>query len=149
MKELHGSASAVVPASAEACVQLLRDVDAYPRWYPEVVKEAEVLARGEDGQPTKARAALHVAVGPLTRDFNLVLAITVRPGELVKLARQPHGASDHERFEVTWRLAPEGAGTRIRLQLDANLSVPRLLPIGSIGETIAQGFIDAATKALR
>ena len=62
----------------------------------------------------------------------------------VRLTRTPHHAKDHERFEVVWRLEEH----RISLELNANLDVPRLVPVGGIGESLAQGFVAAAIKAL-
>jgi hypothetical protein len=147
MKELSGSASGVTSAPIEECVRFLRTVDRYPTWHPDVVRSAEVLERNADGDPTRARASLHVAVGPLVKDFNLVLLVTFDGTRMVKLAREPHGPADHERFEVAWYLE-EGGGTRIRLQLRASLSVPRLVPVGGIGDSMAAGFVTDATRAL-
>ncbi len=56
-------------------------------------------------------------------------------------------ASDGERFEVTWHVAAS-ASAEIRLELSANLSVPRFLPIGGIGDAVADGFVTAAARAL-
>jgi hypothetical protein len=89
-----------------------------------------------------------VAVGPIVKDFDLVLAITVEDGRTVKLTRLPNHPGDEERFDVTWRLAEAGAGTRIRLEVRATLSVPRFVPVGGIGDRLAEGFVSAATKAL-
>jgi len=147
MKELHGSATGVVAAPVEECAEFLRAVDRYPTWHPDVVRSVEVLERDGDGKPTRARGLLHVGVGPLVKDFNLILAVTLEGPRTVKLTRVPHGPGDDERFEVVWRLE-EGGGTRISLQLDANLSVPRLVPLGGIGDTMAAGFVSAATSAL-
>jgi hypothetical protein len=147
MKELRGTASGVTAAPIEECVKFFMAVDRYPTWHPDVVKSVDVLDRDGDGHPTRARAVLYVAVGPLVKDFNLILAVTLEGSRTVKLAREPHGPGDDERFEVTWQLE-EGAGTRIRLQLEANLSVPRLVPIGGIGDSMAAGFVSAATRAL-
>ncbi len=61
--------------------------------------------------------------------------------------RVSHGAADHERFDVTWRVT-ESTRTRINLQLNANLSVPRFVPVGGIGDGLAQGFVGAAARAL-
>ncbi len=144
MKELHGAASTSVSAPAQQCYALLADIDGYHAWYPDVIRSSEVLERGADEQPVRAHAVLHVAVGPLVRDFNLQLAVSTDAPSLVKLERIPHDASDPERFVVTWTVRP-GA---IAVSLDASLSVPRLLPIGSIGETMAQGFVTAAARAL-
>src|SRR5579884_1689739 len=147
MKELHGAASALVSSPITECFELLCAVERYPSWYPEVVREASVLERDENRRPTKARATLHVAAGPLVRDFNLLLAVSTVQPTLVRLARIPHDASDEEQFDVTWRLE-QHSGTRIQLDLEASLSVPRLLPIGGLGDSLADGFARAAASAL-
>ncbi len=147
MKELTGTASASTPASPEACIALLAAVDRYPSWHPDVVKDVEVLERDDQGQPTKARTKLHVQHGPVTRDFDLTMAVAVDPAGTVKLSRIPHERSDGEKFDVTWRVS--GAGpSQIRLDLAANLDVPRFLPLGGVGDSMAGGFVSAATRAL-
>jgi hypothetical protein len=103
------------------------------------------VERGDDGLPVKARASLHVAHGPLTRDFRLLLDVHCEPLRLVRLSRVPHDRADPEQFQVTWRLRE---GTEIELELAANLSVPRFLPVGGIGEALASGFVAAAARAL-
>ena len=134
-------------APVEECLALLVAVDRYPSWYPEVVQEVEVVEVDVDGRPAKARTTLHVSHGPLLRDFHLLLAIRVeRPGT-VKLVRIPRDGSDQQRFDVTWRLEDRG-DTRIALELHANLSVPALVPLGRVGDAIAEGFVRAATREL-
>jgi hypothetical protein len=147
VKELTGTASATTPASPGACIELLAAVDRYPSWHPDVVKEVEVLERDDQGRPTKARTKLHVQHGPVTRDFDLAMAVLVEPPGTVKLSRIPHHAGDGEKFDVTWRVSRQQL-TQIRLDLAADLSVPRFLPLGGIGDSIAEGFVSAATKAL-
>jgi ribosome-associated toxin RatA of RatAB toxin-antitoxin module len=147
VKELHGAAAVEVAASPAQALALLQAVDRYPDWYPEVVKRVEVTERDGDGRPSKANATLHVAQGPLTKDFNLQLSVVTEPPATVKLVRLNHGPSDHEQFRVTWRVT-DAPRTRIDLDLGANLSVPRFLPVGGIGEGLAQGFVGAAARAL-
>jgi hypothetical protein len=147
MKELHGSASASVAASIEECIALVEAIDRYPSWYPDVVREAEILGRNDDGQPTSTRVTLHASIGPFVRDFRLLLAVTVEQLSTVKLTRIPHDSSDSKRFEVIWRLQ-QGGETRIHLALDATLPVPRLLPVGGLGDSMAAGFVAAAATAL-
>lgn len=147
MKELRGTASGVVAAPVEDCVRFFLAVDRYPNWHPDVVRRVEVLEREAEGTPTRARGQLHVSVGPVVKDFDLILAITHEGSKTVKLARVPHHPGDHERFEVTWRL-DEGSGTKISLELVASLSVPRFVPVGSIGDQMAQSFVSHATGAL-
>jgi len=144
MKELRGSATAAVTASPDECVAFFLAVDRYPGWHPDVVRKVEVLERDADGTPTRAHGMLHVAVGPLVKDFDLILAVTREGLQSVKLARIPHGPGDHERFEVTWHV-----GTQIRLELFADLSVPRFVPLGGVGDSMAQGFVSSAARALR
>jgi ribosome-associated toxin RatA of RatAB toxin-antitoxin module len=148
VKELAGSASGTTPASPEASIALLAAVDRYPDWYPEVVKSVEVLERDASGQPSKARAKLHVQHGPVTRDFDLTMSVDVDDHQgTVKLHRVPHEPADGEKFEVNWSV-DGSAPTRIGLDLAANLDVPRFLPLGAIGDAMAGGFVSAATKAL-
>ena len=147
MKQLHGTATASVAAPVAECLALLEAVGAYPDWYPEVVQEVEVIEASDDGRPTKARTTLHVSQGPIVKDFKLLLAISVDRPTTVKLTRIPNDATDQQRFDVTWQLKDHG-DTSIRLGLEANLSVPRFIPVGSVGNAIAEGFVRAATRAL-
>lgn len=143
MKELRGTATALVPAPLERCLALVEAVDRYPDWYPDVVRSVEVLEWGIGGVPSRARTQLHVAVGPLTKDFDLLMAVTVEPPATVKLVKVGGSA----KFDVVWRLQA-GESTRLSLELDANLDVPRFLPLRGVGDSIARGFVSAASAEL-
>jgi len=143
MKELRGTATALVPAPMAQCLALVRAVDEYPAWYPDVVRTVEVLERDASELPSRARTELHLSVGPLTKDFDLLMAVTVLPPTTVKLVK----VGGNEKFDVTWRLH-DGDNTRLTLELDANLNAPRFLPLGGIGDSVAQGFISAASAEL-
>lgn len=143
MKELRGDAAALVPAPLAQCLALVEAVDGYPVWYPEVVRAVEVLERDARGMPSRAQTKLHLSVGPVTKDFDLLMAVTLEPPATVRLAKVGGAA----KFDVIWRLT-EGESTRIELELDANLDVPRLLPLGDVGKSVAQGFISAASTEL-
>jgi hypothetical protein len=145
MKDLRGTASAVVPAPLDRCRALFEAVDRYPEWYPDAVHEVDVLERDHTGRPTKARTKLHLVWGPVVKDFDLVLAVVSEPPGPIRLTRM--AAAGSSRFAVTWGLRDD-AGTRIDLELTASMSVPRFLPVGGIGDAIADGFIGAATRAL-
>jgi ribosome-associated toxin RatA of RatAB toxin-antitoxin module len=148
MKSLHGEASAGVGAPIEECLALLAAVERYPSWYPDVVRQVDVLERRPDGLAARAEVTLHVAHGPLVKDLHLLLAVRVDAPDTVVLTRIPHGPPDDERFEVTWRLQA-GTETSIHLALDAELAVPRFVPLGGVGDTVASGFVAAAVAALR
>ena len=73
MKELHGTASAVVSAPPEKYIAMLAAIEAHPDWYPDGVREVETLERDAGGQPTKVRTKLQVEVAAFSRDFNLTM----------------------------------------------------------------------------
>jgi ribosome-associated toxin RatA of RatAB toxin-antitoxin module len=149
MKELNGNASQVVSAPIEDCFQLLEAVDRYPAWHPAVVKEVDIVERDADGKPTQVRTTLHVSVGPIVRDFHLLMAVQTTHPTAVSLERLRNQPSDREEFEVRWHLTEQGASTRITLDVAATLSVPRLVPVGGIGDTMASGFVVAAAAAIQ
>ena len=133
----------MVPASLGECLDLVEAVDGYPVWYPEVVRAVEVLERDARGLPSRAQTKLHLSVGPVTKDFDLLMAVTLEPPATVKLTKVGGSA----KFDVVWHLK-EGETTRIELELDAALDVPRFLPLGDVGNSVAQGFVSAASDEL-
>ncbi len=147
VKEISGTASTDVSAPIEDCFALLLAVDGYPSWYPEAVREAEVVQRGAGGDPEIVRATLQAAIGPVAKEFHLLMAVEASRPRSVTLRRVPHGPSDRERFDVTWELE-RASDTRIRVRLAANLSIPRMLPVGGVGDAMANGFVRAAAKAV-
>jgi Polyketide cyclase / dehydrase and lipid transport len=148
VKELHGTASASANAPLERCIALLEAVGDYPSWHPEVVREVDVLEQHEAGHPSRVRAKLHVARGPLVKDFDLVMSVASDGTREVKLTKVHTPASGSEVFEVTWRVLNASGGTRISLDLTASLDVPRFLPVGGVGDDLAAGFVAAAVKQL-
>src|SRR5579884_3657723 len=103
MKELTGTATAAVAAPAEECLALLAAVERYPTWYPDVVRSVEVIERDASGQASRVRAKLHLSQGPLSKDFDLLMAVTVQP-PIVRLTRVPDDPKDEEQFDVTWHV---------------------------------------------
>ena len=143
MKELRGSAWTAISVPPEECITLLAAVDRYPSWYPDVIRKVDVLTRDEAGVPRQARTSVHLSVGPLAGDFEFEVAVQTEPSGVV-LARVPDHGSDQERLEVRWRVTPGELG----VELVARLDVPRLLPIGGAGDSVAQGFVEAARRVL-
>ncbi len=125
------------------CLALVEAVDEYPRWYPDVVRSVEVFERDADGVPSRVQTTLHVSVGPVTKDFELPMTVARTPPATVALAKIGGDA----KFDVTWRLS-EGQGTLLELELDASVDVPRLLPLGDVGNSVAKGFVSAASAEL-
>jgi ribosome-associated toxin RatA of RatAB toxin-antitoxin module len=146
MAQLRGTATDLVAAPLAECFALVQAVDGYPSWYPDVVREVEVLEHDSEGRPHRVRTKLHVARGPVVKDFDLIMAVIADPPQGLKLTRVSDHPSDQS-FEVAWRLG-EGAQTRMTVDLSADLNVPRFLPLGGIGDSIAEGFVQAAKDTL-
>ncbi len=147
MKRLHGAAQGAVGVPIGECLTFLAALEAYPSWYADVVKEVQVVESGEDGLPLRAETKLHLSYGPVSRDLDLLLAVRVsRPG-LVALTHVPRGPSSGASFDATWRLQ-DRAGTHLELDLDATMPVPRLVPLGGVGDAFAAGFMQAAIEGL-
>ena len=151
MKELSATASDVAPAPIERCFELVADIERYPDWYPAGVKRVEVLERGADGRPTLVAALLSLGEGPIRKDFDLHLAVvtTAPSARGVELTRIKENAADGERLVVAWTLAENGAaGTQLTVELRAALDLPPFLPVGAIAQSVANGFLAAATARL-
>jgi ribosome-associated toxin RatA of RatAB toxin-antitoxin module len=151
VKEIHGSASGIVRATPERCFSLLAAVDRYRDWNAELVRELEVLERHRDDKPTRVRAVIHVKQSPFMKNFELTVAVRAEPPHAIFITRIPNEPSDPEALELAWRVAPRSAGgaTRIGLQFNAVASfIPGFLPLGGIGNLIAERLLDAATTAL-
>lgn len=149
MKQLHGDGEASVNATTEECFSALAAIDRYPIWYPDVVQAAEILETGEDGLPTRAQVALRVSRGPIKQGFKLLMDVRAAPPDTVTLKRIPRDASDEDTFEVAWEIQDVGESRRIRLAIDASLDVPRFLPLGTIGDDLAAGFVSAVAAELQ
>jgi ribosome-associated toxin RatA of RatAB toxin-antitoxin module len=146
MKDLEGTAADTVARDRDECFAFLEAVDRYPDWYPDVVRSVEVLERDAGGRPTRVHTKLHVSQGPITKDFDVIMAVVVQRPQSLALTKVSEVPSE-QKFDVAWRLRDQ-AGTRLELNLRATLNVPRFLPVGGIGQSIAQGFISAASRAL-
>lgn len=147
MKELSGSATVTTEATPEACFELVAAVDRYPSWNSDAIRRMEVLESDSEGRATRVRTAVHVAAGPLTREFELVMDVEHSERDAVCLSRVPNDPDDAEKFEVVWRIS-DGPPTCLAIELSAVLEVPRLIPLAGIGDRVAQGFADAARREL-
>ena len=132
--------------SIEDCFALLVTVVAISAVGAETVRQVEVDRERPRNGASRVRTTIHVARGPLTRDFHLVMAVGAEVPRTVTLTRLRHEPPDSEDFEVRWQLRPEGDGTRIGLEIEVNLSVPRMLPLGGIGDAMASAFVAAAVR---
>jgi hypothetical protein len=149
MKRLVGHAEGVCRASGDAVARLLRAVDQYPSWHSDVVRRVVVLERDAAGAPRMLEATLRVPVGPISVAVDLTLALGAERPDRVTLTRLPNDSEDRETFVADWRLEQRGPEeTGIRLDVEGELDVPRLVPLGDVGDRLARGFVDAAAAAL-
>ena len=140
MRELDGSATTTVSAPPADSFALVLALDAYPSWCPAVVRRAEVTERADDGTPRLASATVHLGVGPLQRDFDLTIAVAAEPERVVRLTSA--GGSGPE-LSMTWHVSG-GPPTELRLELEGRLDVPRFLPLGGVGNAVAEQLVAAA-----
>ncbi len=147
MKELHGRAVSVVAVPVQECFDLLAAADRYPSWL-DAVREVEVLEREQGGRPARVWAKLHVAQSPIKQDFELALQVRTEGHQTVRLTRLGQDASDRDQLELRWSLQGDG-DTRIEFEFEATVSfLPRLLPLGGIGDRIATHVLRSATATL-
>jgi hypothetical protein len=136
MKELTATASGTAQASIDACYELLLDVGGYPRWYPDGVKQVEVIEHDQDGIATQVDAVLNAVAGPIRKQFEVRLAVEQTRPSRIALARV---ADDRELG---------AAETEITVEMGARLDVPMFLPIDPVAREVANGFLQAALAAV-
>jgi hypothetical protein len=147
LKHLAAASTAETPADPRECLELLRAIEQYPSWYSHAVREVEVRERDGDGRPSRAHVVLHVSIGPFHKDLPFDLAVSQPAEDAISLVRIPMDPGDQERFVAEWRVEP-GPPTKLRIELDADLAVPRLVPTAGVGEALAQGLVRAAVAEI-
>jgi hypothetical protein len=149
MREIAATAQGETPTPIERCFEQLADIEGYPSWYPSGVKRAEQLERGPGGELTKVQATLALNQGPIQRDFTLDFAVTLERPRLVELQRVPHlHSSSGTTMVIAWRLRELAAElTEVVVDFNAQLDIPRFLPLGGIADSIAGGFLGAALES--
>jgi ribosome-associated toxin RatA of RatAB toxin-antitoxin module len=152
MKHLDGHASAVVRATPSTCFALLSDVERYPSWSGEFIREVLSVERDGDGRAQRAHVLVHVAQSPFAKDYGFDVAVRAELPHAVYLSRLPSNSSDRERLSLSWSLAEvqvEGHGTRIELELLASVSfLPEFLPLPGVGDLVAGTLLGLATDEL-
>jgi hypothetical protein len=104
-------AGVTVAAPPARCLERLTGIEGYPSWAG-LIKRVE---RVDD------RVRLHAEL--LSVPFVMDCALEVAADRVV-LRRLPYGEDDHERYEATWVVAPDGGGSRVELRVAATLDVP-------------------------
>ena len=148
MRRLSGHAEAVCDAPTAEVFELLRALEGYPSWAVGLVRRVEVLERDRAGAPTRALATLRVAIGPLPMSLELTVALSAEPCDRVTLRRLPNDPHDDETFVAMWQIDQRRpSATTIRLEIEAGLDIPRLVPLGDTGDRLARELVEAAAAA--
>ena len=137
----------VVDAAPADVYAVVDDVEAYPEWMTGV-ESVDVNERGPDGRVSLARIHMELPIPLVKGAFAFTGAIDRTPPSRVTLRRKPSKAGDEQSLTVDWRLSPEGSGTRVRLEMEANVDVPRFAPLGGAADSMATGFADALVERL-
>jgi Polyketide cyclase / dehydrase and lipid transport len=104
-------ADVAVAAPPDRCLERLADVERYPSW-------ASLISLVErDGDRLRLRAGL------LGVQLVMDCALELGPDGAV-LRRLPYSAGDDERYEASWRVMPDGSGSRVELHVVAAVDVP-------------------------
>ncbi|MFD7239359.1 SRPBCC family protein [Streptomyces syringium] len=137
----HTSSSITIEAAPAEVMSVIADFDRYPEWTGEV-KQAEVLARDEQGRAEQVRLVLDA--GAIKDDHTLAYswpADNVVSWSLVKsqMLRQLDGS---------YSLAPVagGAHTEVTYQLTVDVKIPML---GMIKRKAEKVIIDRALQGLK
>jgi ribosome-associated toxin RatA of RatAB toxin-antitoxin module len=150
MRDLSASEHGVTPVAIDTVYAFLEQVERYPQWYPNGVKQAVVRDRDTDGGITKAFVVLALNEGPIRRDFEMEMSVKRVPGRSIVLSRLPKSSGDKEQLAVSWALSSNASGgTDLTASFNATLSIPGFLPLGGIDKAIPRGFLAAALAALR
>jgi ribosome-associated toxin RatA of RatAB toxin-antitoxin module len=135
----------VVSAAPADVYAVVEDVETYPEWMTGV-QGVDVHERGPDGRVSVARIHMELPIPVVKGGFAFTGAVDRTPPSRVTLRRKPSREGDEQALTVDWRLEPEGSGTRVRLEMDATVDVPRFAPLGGPADSMARGFADALVE---
>jgi len=109
---IDGTARTQVPAGPARCLEVLAAAEDYPKW-SSLLAEVERTGDGE--------LALRATV--LGLSVHMRCTLEIGPDRAV-MRRVPHGPDDDERYEATWTVTPDGAGSVVALHTVADLAAP-------------------------
>jgi ribosome-associated toxin RatA of RatAB toxin-antitoxin module len=132
------SREVVIEATPEQILDVIADVEATPSWSPQYQK-AEILERFADGRPKQVKMTVKAA--GLTDEQ--VIEYTWGDNEVRWTLVS---ATQLKAQDAGYRLTPDGDKTRVRFDIEIDLSVP--LP-GFIIKRTMKGGVETATDGLR
>ena len=129
---------------ADRMFELVNDLEDYPRFVPNC-KDMQVKA-----DPTAADARLAkmtIQFGPVTQSYTS--RVVANPADKTITATATDGPFSY--LSSKWSFEPEGAGARIRLDLDFKISNPLIATVAEAAfsakqEQIMDAFVDEADR---
>ena len=128
----------VIEASPEEILDVIADLESLPEW-SEPHQSSEVLERGKDGRPTKAK--MKVKAAGITDEQ--VVAYTWSDN---KVSWTLVSSGQQRSQDASYTLIPEGDKTKVKFQISVDPVVP--LP-GFVLKRAIKGTIDTGTEGLR
>ncbi|WP_127143610.1 type II toxin-antitoxin system RatA family toxin [Pelagibacterium montanilacus] len=107
-----------VPHSPQQMLDLVADVESYPRFIPHCHRMD--VTRSPSAPDTRFDARMHIRFGPISQAYTS--AIAVAPEAMTLAARATDGPFSH--LDSLWRFEPEGQGSHIRFDIDFRIANP-------------------------
>jgi len=137
LKNLSGRAERTISARPDDCYELLADVERWPEWYPAV---REVEPQGD---------LFHIQANVFGMSLPFQANVRLDPPTAVEVERVPYHPGDEEELSIRTRVEPDPGGTRVGVEFEARVDVPRLLPLPpGTGDRLAGGLVSALEKRL-
>lgn len=132
------SREVVIEASPEEILAVIADVKSAPTWSPQY-QSAEVLDTYSDGRPKQVKMKVKAAGITDEQTVEYTWGENTAGWTLIK-------AGQLKSQEARYTLTPQGDKTKVRFDIEVDLSIP--LP-GFIVKQAIKGAVDTATNGLR
>jgi coenzyme Q-binding protein COQ10 len=132
------------PHLPQRMFDLIGDLEAYPRFIPNC-KSMEV--RADPNDPLVRYAKMTIKFGPLTQSYTS--KVTADPTTLTITAKAVDGPFEY--LDSKWTFMPEGAGGRVRFDLDFKFNNPLIAAVAEPAfaakqDEILDAFADEADR---
>lgn len=134
-----------VPHLPERMFDLVSDLEAYPRFLPNV---SGMQVKRDNGAPGDVRfAKMTLRFGPVTQAYTS--RVIADPGTRTITAKAVDGPFSY--LDSRWTFEPEGQGTRVRFDIDFQISNPLIRAVAEPAfahkqEEIIEAFVAEADK---
>jgi coenzyme Q-binding protein COQ10 len=124
-----------VPHLPERMFDLVNDLEAYPRFLPNV--SAMDVRRDRDTSENVRYARMTIRFGPVTQSYTS--RVVADPVARTITAKAVDGPFHY--LESKWSFEPEGIGTRVRFDIDFKISNPLIAAVAEPAFANKQGEI--------